>query len=264
MSFHDPHEAALAACGWLRRLHFAVFVARFGPLAGEWRKRAIADALRGLSTTVADLRALYNPHVSPAMPVRIGEIEAADPLTATMKLGTHVLFAGPNMMRWDEYLPSKQADIESLLFAGADAQAIKRLEVEIEVHRRAMLQRPPGQPEAKQTKRKAKKAKEETDSEALIIAALAEHHGYGKESLYLEPARVRELARKTKVSPSVVSAFFQKHFGGHAQYRRACQDEDGLQKVLELLQEGRPPVKTLLKARMDHYASPPENPDPDT
>jgi hypothetical protein len=68
------------------------------------------------------------------------------------------------------------------------------------------------------------------EAQAKLVAALIAHHDYGNGSvLKWEPIGNNELARKAKVAPGSATAFFKEHFGdgGHANYRRACSNNDG-------------------------------------
>jgi len=70
----------------------------------------------------------------------------------------------------------------------------------------------------------------------LIVAALSKHHQYADGGcLNLEPIGGNKLASLASVSKSAVSKFFAKEFGGHAAYRRLCQDSLRLAAALRLL-----------------------------
>lgn len=85
-------------------------------------------------------------------------------------------------------------------------------------------------------KSKQKRSTVRGEAEAKIIAALTQHHQYADGScLNLEPIGNNELARLVKVSPSTVSEFFKKQFGGRQQYQAACCDKSSLIAALKLL-----------------------------
>ena len=88
------------------------------------------------------------------------------------------------------------------------------------------------------TPTKGKRSTERGEGRAKLIAALTKHHKYADGScLNLEPVGNNELARLAEVSQSTASAFFSKHFHGHAKYRATCCDPTRLVAALKLLNQ---------------------------
>lgn len=88
------------------------------------------------------------------------------------------------------------------------------------------------------TPTKAKRSTERGEGRVKLIAALTKHHKYADGGcLNLEPIGNNELARLARVSDSTASAFFQKQFKGHANYRRICGDAQNLVAALKLLNQ---------------------------
>jgi hypothetical protein len=86
--------------------------------------------------------------------------------------------------------------------------------------------------------RKPKRSTERGEAREKIIAGLTEHHQYTDGScLNTEPVGVGDLARKSGVSKSTVSEFFQVEFKGHALYRAVCQDVSKLVTSLRMLRQ---------------------------
>jgi hypothetical protein len=84
--------------------------------------------------------------------------------------------------------------------------------------------------------RRPRKGSKTRGSRLQIIAALIAHHRYEAESCTnQEPIGVKELGRHLQLSPSVVSEFFKKEFGGHRQYQGFCRDVNRLIGSLKLL-----------------------------
>jgi hypothetical protein len=79
------------------------------------------------------------------------------------------------------------------------------------------------------------------DAAAKIVGFLLAHHGYHQGKCCIDKfAGVREIARTTKVSPSSVTNFFNKHFDdggkeGHQKYKGACGDRTRLDNALKIL-----------------------------
>jgi len=75
------------------------------------------------------------------------------------------------------------------------------------------------------------------DTKALIVAALNEHHGYSNGNCKKDVGHVgvNKLAKYLSLSPSTVSVFFKKEFGGHDNYRIGCGNLGNLAKALKIL-----------------------------
>jgi hypothetical protein len=81
-----------------------------------------------------------------------------------------------------------------------------------------------------------KRSTEKGEAEAKLISALAAHHKYSDGScLNLEPVKNNALARLADVDQGSASYFFKKHFRGHQQYTRDCQNPGRLSGILAAL-----------------------------
>lgn len=91
--------------------------------------------------------------------------------------------------------------------------------------------------------KKPKKSKQKGDAEAELIPALTAHHRYadGIGGLNSNPIGNNELARNARVDKASASAFFKKHFKGHAKYKATCRDPKALFDALKLLNGEYPP-----------------------
>lgn len=91
--------------------------------------------------------------------------------------------------------------------------------------------------ESKQTTSKGN-SNGDTNTKALIIAALNEHHQYSNGRCEdVGHAGVNKLAKHLGISPSTVSGFFKTEFGGHDKYRWACSDTGKLAKAFAILND---------------------------
>jgi hypothetical protein len=94
----------------------------------------------------------------------------------------------------------------------------------------------PNEPPAFDRAKKPKRSTERGEGREKLIAALTKHHKYAEGgSLNLEPISNNELARAAVVSKSTASAFFQKEFQGHHNYKVHCRDSGMLATSLKLL-----------------------------
>jgi len=86
------------------------------------------------------------------------------------------------------------------------------------------------------TTKKPKKSTQRGEARRKIIAALSKHHQYADGGcLNCEPIGNNELARQAEVAESTASAFFEKQFQGHDQYRVLCRKQGDLAAALKLL-----------------------------
>jgi hypothetical protein len=104
------------------------------------------------------------------------------------------------------------------------------------------------------TKRSGRPKKGETPKDSLVIAALAEHHGYksGGSVRTYEPATESSLAKlhngsdgRARLTKAAVSRFLQKRCGGYQQYAALCRQKR-IGSLLGLWQ-GDIPDKRLLR-----------------
>jgi len=88
-----------------------------------------------------------------------------------------------------------------------------------------------------ENKSNGKKSTSKGEAEAKLIAALNHWHQYEKNGscMNTEPIKNNELARRAKVAKGSASAFFQKHFKGHVQYRTACLKPQILPSIMRAL-----------------------------
>lgn len=86
------------------------------------------------------------------------------------------------------------------------------------------------------TPTKTKRSTERGEARAKLIAALTKHHQYADGvCLNQEPTGNNELARLAHVAKRTASAFFDKEFHGHSQYKILCRDRQRLVAALKLL-----------------------------
>jgi hypothetical protein len=88
-------------------------------------------------------------------------------------------------------------------------------------------------------RRRAAKAANRTDSEAKLIACLAEHHAYKTANVKCDPIKGSVMANKMGVSEATVSRFMKRYLDGYDGYRRLCAEgPTALAKKLQALNEG--------------------------
>lgn len=87
-----------------------------------------------------------------------------------------------------------------------------------------------------------KRSTERGEGRAKLIAALSRHHRYAVGgAASAEPINNNELARQAEVSVSTASAFFDREFKGHAEYKAVCRrNTSGLVLVLRKLNDELP------------------------
>jgi len=86
--------------------------------------------------------------------------------------------------------------------------------------------------------KKSKRSTQRGEAKDKLISALTKHHEYTDGScLNLAPVGNNELARLAEVSISTASKFFNKQFGGHAEYRAICGNITNLVGALKLLNQ---------------------------
>lgn len=62
--------------------------------------------------------------------------------------------------------------------------------------------------------------------------ALIRHHGFdGQSCARWQPIAAKDLAGKVGVSPSVITDFFKRHFGGHRNYKMLCHEHNAEQLI---------------------------------
>jgi hypothetical protein len=105
------------------------------------------------------------------------------------------------------------------------------------IQQAAEVQEPPSGSSPEPSARRVKRSTERGEGRGKVIATLIAHHRYANGScLNLEPIGVNELARRAGVSGSTTSAFFEKEFRGHDQYRALCiRSASQLAAALKLL-----------------------------
>lgn len=126
----DAFQAATAALKAVGQLHFAL-IGGAECMPSNWRTETIERSLDELRSASEELKRAYDPDRTPAEPIRIGSIVAADPLGCTLKLAQHVLWASRDFSAF-----KRPRDIEALCFAKASSDDIADLETAIEVLRR--------------------------------------------------------------------------------------------------------------------------------
>jgi hypothetical protein len=83
---------------------------------------------------------------------------------------------------------------------------------------------------------KAKRSTERGEGRAKLISALTNHHKYDNGGcLNLAPVGNNQLARLAGVVKRTASAFFEREFKGHANYRALCNDAHRLVAALKAL-----------------------------
>ena len=86
--------------------------------------------------------------------------------------------------------------------------------------------------------KKPKRSTTKGAARTKIISAITLHHQYANGGCQnFDPIGVNKLANCTDVSPSSVSAFLKKEFGGYDHYRAACNNSQRLAKKLKSLNQ---------------------------
>lgn len=81
-----------------------------------------------------------------------------------------------------------------------------------------------------------KRSTQRGEGRGKLIAALSLHHQYANGScLNYDPIGNNDLARQAEVAESTASAFFEKAFQGHDQYRALCRKKSELVAALKML-----------------------------